>query len=53
MENSQRLKQLIDQWVDKSCIDPHTELICKSIQMMLEELERSNFLLVELINRTK
>tara|TARA_R100001594_G_scaffold146018_1_gene196839 strand:- start:3306 stop:3476 length:171 start_codon:yes stop_codon:yes gene_type:complete len=46
-----KIKEVLDQWIDKGCIDPHTELICKTVVSVVKELERTNLLLLEILNR--
>ena len=36
------INQIIEQWLDKGCIDPHTELMCRSIAALVKEQERTN-----------
>ena len=52
IDESAKIERIIEEWVDKSCIDPHTELICRIGHSIVKELERTNLLLLELINRT-
>ena len=49
---SDRIKDTIEQWCDKGCIDTHTELLCRTNHAIVKELERTNLLLLELLNRT-
>jgi len=49
---SDKIKHTIEQWCDKGCIDPHTELICRTGHAIVKEQERTNLLLLELLNRT-
>ena len=48
---SDRIKETIEQWCQKGCIDPHTELICSTGHAIDKELERTNMLILELLNR--
>ena len=48
---SDKIKDVIEQWCEKGCIDPHTELVCRSIHSLVREQERTNLLLLELVNR--
>jgi len=49
---SDRIKHIIEQWCEKDCIDPHTELLCRTNHAIVKELERTNLLLLEMLNRT-
>lgn len=51
MESSEKLELIIEQWTEKKCIDPHTELLARSLKFLVMETERTNTLLVEVINR--
>lgn len=49
--NSEKLEGVLSQWIEKGCIDPHTELLAKSMQLLIKEQERTNLLLLEILNR--
>jgi len=52
ISQSDSIQRVIEQWIDKGCIEPNVELICKSIVAIVKEQERTNLLLLELLNRT-
>lgn len=47
-----QIKHTLEQWCEKGCIDPHTELICRTGHAIVSEIERTNMLLLEILNRT-
>lgn len=48
---SDRIKQIIEQWCDKGCFDPHAELVSRIGHAIVKEQERTNLLLLEILNR--
>lgn len=51
ISQSDSIKTVINEWIDKGCIDPHTELLCKTLLAVIKEQERTNLLLLEILNR--
>ena len=52
IDESAKIERIIEEWCDKEIFDPHTELVCRIGHSIVKESERTNLLLLELINRT-
>ena len=51
IDESAKIKKIIEEWCDKEVFDPHTELVCRIGHSIVKELERTNLLLVEMLIR--
>ena len=51
ISQSDSINTVIKEWINKGCIDPHTELLCKTLLAVIKEQERTNLLLLEILNR--
>jgi hypothetical protein len=52
ISQADKINRTLEQWIAKGCIDSKTELMCQAMVSVIKEQERTNLLLLELLNRT-